>query len=180
MTVDDDGTAKSSIINPKSGRLLLDTKLNDNEYAFLQKDTSSEFRLTDLRRDVQTHVMNQKSLLEYDSITRAALQNKVLAGFKRPESPKARADFVSSDGKTGYEIKRVTQTNHKTFHQSANNIIKKIIKQHAADLDRNEKFMVDLVETAHDIETQKHIYQHMSQELSNQGVPTSSLIYLFN
>jgi hypothetical protein len=93
LTVDDDGTVRSSILNTKSGRLLIDTKLSDKEYASLQDDTSSRFDLTDLRRDVQTDVMNQKSLNEYDSMTRAVLQKQLPAGFKRPEDPKSGVDF---------------------------------------------------------------------------------------
>jgi hypothetical protein len=180
LTVDDDGTVRSSILNTKSGRLLIDTKLSDKEYASLQDDTSSRFDLTDLRRDVQTDVMNQKSLNEYDSMTRAVLQKQLPADFKRPEDPESGVDYVSSDGKTGYEIKRVTQNKYQTFEASANNIIRNIKAQHAATLDGYEKFIVDLVETAHDLETQKRIYQHINQELSNQDVPTDSLIYLFN
>ena len=81
VTVDDDGTVRSAILNTKSGRLLIDTKLTDKEYASLQDDTSSRFDLTDLRRDVQTDVMNQKSLNEYDSMTRAVLQKQLPADF---------------------------------------------------------------------------------------------------
>ena len=180
VTVDDDETVRSAILNTKSGRLLIDTKLSDKEYASLQDDTSSRFDLTDLRRDVQTEVMNQKSLHEYDSMTRAVLQKQLPADFKRPENPKSGVDFVSSDGKTGYEIKRVTQNKHQTFEASANNVIRNIKAQHAATLNGSEKFIVDLVETAHDLEAQKRIYQHINQELSNQDVPTDSLIYLFN
>jgi methionine synthase I (cobalamin-dependent) len=88
--------------------------------------------------------------------------------------------IFSSDGKTGYEIKRVTQNKYQTFEASANNIIRNIKAQHAATLDGSEKFIVDLVETAHDVETQKRIYQYINQELSKQGLETDSLIYLFN
>ncbi len=159
---------------------MVKTKLSDKEYASLKDDTSSKFHLTDLRRDVQTGVLNQKSINEYDSMTRAVGQKQVPAGFKRPENPKSEVDYVSSDGKTGYEIKRVTQNKYQTFEGSANDIIDKIVDQHAGTLDGYEKFIVDLVEIAHDVETQKRIYQHINQELSNQDVPTDSLIYLFN
>lgn len=140
----------------------------------------SRFDLTDLRRDVQTDVLNQKSLNEYDSMTRAVLDKQVPAGFKRPENPESGVDFVSSDGKTGYEIKRVTQNKHQTFEGSAKNIINNIADQHAATLNGSEKFIVDLVETAHDVEAQKRIYQYINQELSKQGLETDELIYLFN
>ena len=177
VTVDDDGTVRSAILNTKSGRLLIDTKLSDKEYASLQDDTSSRFDLTDLRRDVQTDVMNQKSLNEYDSMTRAVLQKKLTAGFKRPKDTDSASDYVSSDGKTGYEIKRVTQNKYKTFDKSAKNIINNIADQHA---DGSEKFIIDLVETAHDVEAQKRIHQYIDQELSKQGLETDQLIYLFN
>ena len=171
LTVDDDGTVRSAILNTKSGRLLIDTKLSDKEYASLQDDTSSRFYLTDVRRDVQTDVMNQKSLHEYDSMTRAVLQKQVPADFKRPEDPKSEVDYISSDGKTGYEIKRVTQNKSQTFEGSANNVIRNIKAQHARSLGGYEKFIIDLVETAHDVETQKRIHQYIDQELSKQGVP---------
>jgi hypothetical protein len=180
ITQDEDGTIRSSILNAKSGRLLVDTKLNNEEYASLQDDTSSRFDLTDLRRDVQTDVMNQKSINEYDSMERAVEQKRVPPGFIRPEDREARVDYLSSDGKIGYEIKRITQNKYQTFEGSANNVIRNIKAQHATALDRNEKFIVDLVETAYDVETQKRIYNHINQELINQGVATDSLIYLFN
>lgn len=180
LTVDDDGTVQSVILNTKSGRLLIDTKLSDKEYASLQDDTSSRFDLTDVRRDVQTDVMNQKSFNEYDSMTRAVLQKQVPAGFKRPEDPKSEVDYISSDEKTGYEIKRVTQNKYQTFERSGNDIINSIADQHARSLGGYEKFIIDLVETAHDVETQKRIHQYIDQELSKQGVPVASLIYLFN
>jgi hypothetical protein len=157
LTVDDDGTVRCAILNTKSGRLLIDTKLSDKEYASLQDDTSSRFDLTDLRRDVQTDVMNQKSLNEYDSITRAVLQKQLPAGFKRSEDTDSASDYVSSDGKTGYEIKRVTQNKYKTFDKSAKDIINNIADQHARSLGGYQKFIIDLVETAHDVETQKRI-----------------------
>ena len=113
-------------------------------------------------------------------MTRAVLQKQLPAGFKRPEDPKSKVDYISSDGKTGYEIKRVTQNKHQTFEGSANNVIRNIKAQHAATLDGSEKFIVDLIETAHDVETQKRIYQHINQELSKQGLETDELIYLFN
>ena len=53
VTVDDDGTVRSAILNTKSGRLLIDTKLSDKEYASLQDDTSSRFDLTDLRGSIK-------------------------------------------------------------------------------------------------------------------------------
>lgn len=159
---------------------MIDTKLTDKEYASLQDDTSSRFDLTDLRRNVQTDVMNQKSLNEYDSMTRAVLQKQLPADFRRPENPKSGVDFVSSDGKNGYEIKRVTQNKHQTFEASANNVIRNIKAQHARSLGGYKKFIIDLVETAHDVETQKRIHQYIDQELSNEGVSVDSLIYLFN
>ena len=178
VTVDAEGTVRSSIVNLNSGRLEIDTKLNKEEYTSLQDETSNRFELTDLRRDVQTDVMNQKSINEYDSVTRAVEQKQVQVGFKRPENPKAAEDYTSADGKTKYEIKRVTQYKARTFEKSANDIITKIGNQYTGSLD--EKFIVDLVETAHDVKTQQRIYQHIHQELSNQGLPTDSLIYLFN
>lgn len=60
---------RSAILNTKSGRLLIDTKLSDKAL--------QEFDLTDLRRDVQTDVMNQKSLM-----TRAVLHQQVLNAQK--------------------------------------------------------------------------------------------------
>jgi hypothetical protein len=132
LTVDDDGTIRSSILNTKSGRLLIDTKLSDKEYASLQDDTSSRFDLTDLRRDVQTDVMNQKSLNEYDSME-LVLWNKssYQQVLNAQKIVRQRVDYVSSDGKTGYEIKRVTQNKYQTFEGSANNIIRNIKAQHA-------------------------------------------------
>jgi hypothetical protein len=180
VTRDEDGTIRSAILNTKSGRLLIDTKLSDKEYASLQDDTSSRFDLTDLRRDVQTGVLNQKSINEYDSMARAVLEKQVPAGFKRPENTDSASDYVSSDGKTGYEIKRVTQNKYKTFDKSAKNIINNIADQHARSLGGYEKFIIDLVEISHDVETQKRIHQYIDQELSKQGLETDELIYLFN
>jgi hypothetical protein len=180
LTVDDDGTVRSAILNTKSGRLLIDTKLSHKEYASLQDDTSSRFDLTDLRRDVQTDVMNQKSLNEYDSMTRAVLQKQIPAGFKRPKDSAARADYLSSDGKIKYEIKRITQNKHQTFEASAKNIIRNIKAQHDAVVDTNEKYIIDLVETAQDVQTQTDMYQYINQELSKQGLKMDQLIYLFN
>lgn len=179
VTVDTEGTVRSAILNTKSGRLLINTKLSDKEYASLQDDTSSRFDLTDLRRDVQTGVLNQKSINEYDSLTRAVLEKQVPAGFQRPEDTDSASDYVSSDGKTEYEIKRVTQNKYKTFDKSAKDIINNIADQHARSLGGYQKFIIELVETAHDVETQKRIHQYIDQELSNEGVSVDSLIYLF-
>ena len=64
VTRDEEGTIRSAILNSKSGRLLIDTKLSDKEYASLKDDKSSRFDLTDLRRDVQTGVYPKSTLLE--------------------------------------------------------------------------------------------------------------------
>jgi hypothetical protein len=180
VTVDDDGTVRSSIVNLKSGRLTVDTKLNKEEYASLQDETSNNFELTDLRRDVQTDVMNQKSLYEYDSMTRAVEQKQVPAGFLRPKDSGARADYVSSDGKIKYEIKRITQNKHQTFEASANNVIRNIKAQHDAAVDTNEKYIIDLVEMTQDVQIQTDMYQYINQELSKKGFEIDQLIYLFN
>ena len=180
VTVDDEGTARSSIIDTTSKRLLIDTRLNENEYASLQDATSNRFDLTDLRRDVQTNVMNEKSRLEYDSMTRAVLQNQLPAGFKRPADTRSNVDYISLDEKTGYETKRVTQKKNQTFENSAYDIIFNIKKQHAGTTDVSKKYIVDLIETAYDVETQKRIHQHINQKLTNEGIPVDSLIYLFN
>ena len=163
VTVDTEGTVRSAILNKKSGRLLIDTKLSDKEYASLQDETSSRFDLTDLQRDVQTGILNQKSINEYDSMTRAVLEKQVPAGFKRPEDTDSALDYVSSDGKTGYEIKRVTQNKYKTFDKSAKDIINNIADHHTRSLGGYEKFIIDLVETAHDVKTQKRIHQYIDQ-----------------
>jgi hypothetical protein len=56
-------------------------------------------------------------------MTRAVLEKKVQAGFKRPEDIDSASDYLSSDGKTEYEIKKVTQNKYKTFDKSAKDII---------------------------------------------------------
>lgn len=111
---------------------------------------------------------------------RATEQNRAEAGFKRPKDPAARKDYVSSDGKTKYEIKGVTQNEHQTFEASTKNIIRNIKAQHDAGVYTNEKYIIDLVEIAQDVKTQTDIYQHINQELNKQGLETDKLIYLFN
>jgi hypothetical protein len=176
VTRDEDGTIRSAILNTKSARLLIDTKLSDKDYASLKDDKSSRFDLIDLRRDVQTGVLNQKSINEYDSMRRATEQNLVPAGFKRPQDSAVRADYLSSDEKTKYEIKRITQNKHQTFEASANNVIRNI----KAHVDTDEKYIIDLVEMAQDVQTQTDMYQYINQELSKQGLETDQFIYLFN
>lgn len=111
---------------------------------------------------------------------RATEQNIVPAGFKRPQDSAVRANYLSSDEKTKYEIKRITQNKHQTFKASANNVIRNIKAQHAAVVDTDEKYIIDLVEMAQDVQTQTDMYQYINQELSKQGLETDQLIYLFN
>jgi hypothetical protein len=67
-------------------------------------------------------------------MTRAVLEKQVPAGFQRPEDTDSASDYLSSDGKTGYEIKRVTQNKYKTFDKSAKDIINNIADQALVDI----------------------------------------------
>lgn len=58
-------------MDTKSGRLKLNSPINSEEYENLKNKKNTDLDLTDLRRDPEIGVMNEKSLKEYSAITRA-------------------------------------------------------------------------------------------------------------
>jgi hypothetical protein len=57
--------AKVAIVNNQSGRLKLNSLITPEEYVELTNPKNTDLELRDLRRDPQTGVMNEKSILKY-------------------------------------------------------------------------------------------------------------------
>lgn len=86
-----------------------------------------DLELTDLRRDSQTGVRNTKSVKEANTIERAKEQ-RLVDSYRRPKvyQGETDVDFVNLDGSKKYELKSVTQNEHKSYQDSAKDIIKNI------------------------------------------------------
>lgn len=73
-----------AIVENKSGRLKLSSWITAEECQNLTNEKSVELELIDLRRDLQTSVMNEKSLKEVDTMERAKEQGLV-ESYRRPK-----------------------------------------------------------------------------------------------
>ena len=83
------------VVGKKSGNAKLSSPLTDKEYKHLKK--THQLDLDDIRRDTQTHVMNQKGIEEAEAITQALDNNEFGsdATIRRPYSRKeSNADFI--------------------------------------------------------------------------------------
>ena len=76
-----------------------------------------ELELTDLRRDPQTGIMNPKSIKE---------ANTLKSNYRRPKLHLGESDVVFVGSNISYELKVVTQTKHKSYQDSANDIVNNI------------------------------------------------------
>nr|QUW40442.1 hypothetical protein [Haslea sp.] len=140
------GEAESrvAIVENKSGRLKLSSSITSEEYQNLTNGKSVEFELTDLRRDPQTGVRNEKSIKEANTMERAKEQGLV-ENYRRPKVylGETDVDFVSFDGSKQYELKTVTQNQYKSCQDSAKDIIRNI-KNKAQNAETLPNYYIDL------------------------------------
>jgi len=114
-----------TIVDNTSGRFQIKSPITPEEYRNLTNKEKVELELTDLRRDPQIGIMNPKSLKEANTMKRAKEQGLV-DDYRRPKLHlgESDVDFVGSN--ISYELKAVTQTKHKSYQDSANDIVNNI------------------------------------------------------
>lgn len=119
--------ARVAIVGDESGRLKLSSPITADEYNNLTNKKSVDLELTDLRRDPQTGVINDKAIKEAHTMERAKEQGLV-ESYRRPKVylGERDVDFVNLDGSIEYELKTVTQNQYKSCQDSAKDIIKNI------------------------------------------------------
>lgn len=108
-----DGTQKklALIADTETGRSYLGSTLTEQEYSNLKK--TGEIDLSDLRRDPQTLVMNQKSIKEAEALSRAKDEGCLteFTDIRRPYNvSESSADFVGKDSmgsKINIDIKAI-------------------------------------------------------------------------
>ena len=102
-----------AIVDNKSGRLKLNSQITPEEYLDLINEKKMDLDLTDLRRDSQTGVMNEKGLREYNTIERAK-EHGFVDNYRRPKLHLGEkdTDFVDLSGSRKYELKSVVQNKY--------------------------------------------------------------------
>jgi len=88
-----------TIVENKSRRVKLSSPITPEEFQKLTNEKSVELELTDLRRDPQTGVRNEKSIKEANTMERAKEQ-ELVESYRRPKLylGETDVDFVSLDG----------------------------------------------------------------------------------
>lgn len=95
-----------SIVDNKSGRFKLNSRVTPEEYNDLINNNNVDLDLTDLSRDPQTGVRNAKSIKEANTMERAKEQGLV-ENYRRPKiyMGETNVDFVNLNGSKKYELK---------------------------------------------------------------------------
>lgn len=123
-----DGTQEklALIADTKTGRSYLGSTLTEQEYSNLK--TTGEIDLSDLRRDPQTLVMNQKSIQEAEALSRAKDQGCLteITDIRRPHNvSESLTDFVGKDSmgsKIKIDFKAINASGHRTLDRQTQDI----------------------------------------------------------
>lgn len=123
-----DGTQKKSalIADTETGRSYLGSTLTEQEYSNLKK--TGEIDLSDLRRDPQTLVMNQKSIQEAEALSRAKDEGCLteFTDIRRPYNvSESLADFVGKDSmgsKINIDIKAIDGSGRRPIDRQTQDI----------------------------------------------------------
>ena len=123
-----DGTQKKSalIADTETGRSYLGSTLTEQEYSNLKK--TGEIDLSDLRRDPQTLVMNQKSIQEAEALSRAKDEGCLteFTDIRRPYNvSESLADFVGKDSmgsKINIDIKAIDGSGRRPLDRQTQDI----------------------------------------------------------
>jgi len=123
-----DGTQKklALITDTETGRAYLGSTLTEQEYSNLKK--TGEIDLSDLRRDPQTLVMNQKSIEEAEALSRAKDEGCLteFTDIRRPYNvSESLADFVGKDSmgsKINFDIKAIDGSGRRPLDRQTQDI----------------------------------------------------------
>ena len=114
-----------TIVDNTSGRFQIKSPITSEKYRNLTNKEKLELELTNLRRDPQIGIMNSKSLKEANRMERAKEQGLV-DNSRRSKLHLDESDVDFVDSNISYEVKAVTQTKHKSYQDSANDIVNNI------------------------------------------------------
>ena len=123
-----DGTQKklALIADTETGRAYLGSTLTEQEYSNFKK--TGEIDLSDLRRDPQTLVMNQKSIQEAEALSRAKDEGCLteFTDIRRPYNvSESLADFVGKDSmgsKINFDIKAIDGSGRRPLNRQTQDI----------------------------------------------------------
>lgn len=116
-------------MDKESGRLILNSPFTSEEYRDLINEKKLDLKLTDLKRDPETGVLNPKSMAEYCSTIECAKEHGIIKGeVRRPKTylGEREVNYVSQDGSKKYEIKEIVKNKFKSYEDSAKDIIENI------------------------------------------------------